>query len=293
MKNIAVIIHWGPVGPTVKLAVELNKSTLVNQVTIVANDLSERPNDIPDEISWIVPARNLGFAGGFLHATDIYPAASCYLLLNNDIELAEVTIKECLELLSRDDVGVVGPTLVNARGLQSGAAVLTRFLAAPRVLRTPRLAQPCEAEWVTGAVMFIKAECHQSVPMDGRYFLGFEDADFCHRARDAGWRVMLSPAHAWHASGGTIPAGRYVYYSVRNRLWFVRMRGWRLRTVLVVLWSALVLLPTIVMKDLLRRRGYLYSSLAFHGLIDGLWRLPTVNTPLPDEPRPARWASWA
>ncbi|WP_131785515.1 glycosyltransferase [Protofrankia symbiont of Coriaria ruscifolia] len=293
MRNIAVIVHWGPAEPTVELARELNRSTLLHRVAVVANDLSERPEDIPAEIAWMVPSRNLGFAGGFQHATRVYPTASCYLLLNNDIRMDDATIGACLDLLSTDRVGVVGPTLVNARGLQSGAAVLTRFLAAPRVLRTPAASQPCEAEWVTGAAMFIKAECHRDVPMDGRYFLGFEDADFCHRARDAGWRVMLSPARAWHASGGTIPSGRYIYYSIRNRLWFVRARGWALRTALVTLWSVLVLLPGTALKDAVRRRGYMSCLLAFHGLVDGLLRMPADGAPLPDEPRPARWVSWS
>ncbi len=33
--------------------------------------------------------------------------------------------------------------------------------------------------------------------------------------------------------------------------------------------------------------------LAFHGLVDGLLRMPADGAPLPDEPRPARWVSWS
>ena len=47
-----------------------------------------------------------------------------------------------------------------------------------------------DCAWVTGAVMFVRREVAETVGMDGSFFLGGEDADFCVRARRQGWRVQ-------------------------------------------------------------------------------------------------------
>lgn len=291
MKTVAVIVHWGPPQPTVDLAARLNGSPAVAQVVVVANDRSDRPAELPTSVAWIRPPRNLGFGGGFRLATRDYPSATAYLLVNNDIRIDEETLKACLELLAGTNIGVVAPTLVNGAGLQSGSARLSRVLAAP-VARRPPADRPCEADWVTGAIMFIKAECLRRVPLDGRFFLGFEDVDFCYRVRAAGWSVVLSPLRAWHTESTTIPARGNAYYGTRNRLWFTRARGWRVRTALITLTTAGVLLPRTTLRDLLGRRGLTTSALVLHGLVDGLSALPPPGDPRPDEPRAARWTAW-
>ncbi|OAA19018.1 hypothetical protein UG55_109516 [Frankia sp. EI5c] len=291
-KSVAVIVHYGPTGPTIELAARLDRSPLIDQVVAVANDLAARPGALPPGVAWVVPDRNLGFGGGFRRGAEEYPSATAYILLNNDIRIDDATIEECLEIVSRDGVGIVAPTLVNATGLQSGAAATTRVLGAPRVLRVPPRADIQDADWVTGAVMFIRAECHRQVPMDARFFLGWEDLEFCRRARRAGWRVLLSPATAWHSGGGTIPSGAYGYYYTRNQLWFARLQRWRVRAAIIAFWSALVVLPRTIVLDLVRRRGLRLSTLVLHGIVDGLGRLPSASAPFLDEPRAARWSQW-
>ncbi|MCK9932321.1 glycosyltransferase [Frankia sp. Mgl5] len=295
MKTIAVIVHWGAPDPTTGLATRLDASTQIDQVVVVANDQSPRPAQLPPGVSWLLPPRDLGVGGGFRHAADAFPAASAYLLVTNDVTIAEDTIATCLDLLTGTNIGVVAPTLVVADGVRAAAARLTRFLVASKVLGRAPASRPSEADWVSGAAMFIKAECHQRVPMDGRFFLGFEDIDFCHRARSAGWSVVVSPARAWRASGGlTSPAHHdyYCYYEVRNRLWFTRVRRWHGRAALVTAWTILVTLPRAAVLGLFRggaaRAG---STLVLHGLVDGLGALPPSGDPSPDEPRVTRWTA--
>ncbi|KQC36351.1 glycosyl transferase [Frankia sp. ACN1ag] len=290
MKTVAVIVHWGPHQPTVELAERLDASPSIAQVTIVANDGSTRPAELATSVAWILPPRNLGFGGGFQLAVRDYPAAGAYLLVNNDIRIDEATIRACLDLLTGTNIGVVAPTLINGDGLQSGSARLSPVLVAPRARRPPD-DRPCEADWVTGAVMFIKAECLRRVPFDGRYFLGFEDVDFCYRVREAGWSVVLSPHRAWHTGSTMIPHRGNAYYIVRNRLWFTRIRGWRLRTTLVAAVTAAVVLPRSVVLDVARGRGLETTALVRHGLIDGLGPLPPPGDPRADEPRVAHWTA--
>ncbi len=291
MRAFAVVVHWGHPGPAVALASWLADSPSVDGVTVVANDAGPRPADLAAEIGWLVPDRNLGYAGGFLAAVETRPDADCYLLLNNDVRLTEDTLGECLGLAAGERVGVVAPTLVNDDGIQSAAGTLSRLLAAPRVLE-PAGPTARNVDWVTGAALVIRGDCLREVGLDGRYFLGFEDVDLCYRARDAGWRVVLTPRPAWHRGGGSIRGDRYVFYIVRNRLWFGRSRRWRARTALIAAWSALYFLPRMVVGDVVRGRRPACAPLALHGLIDGLARMPPGRAPRADEPRPARWISW-
>ncbi|ABW11569.1 putative glycosyltransferase [Parafrankia sp. EAN1pec] len=291
MKTVAVIIHWGPPDPTIELATRLDGSVRIDQVTVVANDRSERPGGLAPGVSWLVPSRDLGFGGGFRHAAEAFPSASAYLLVDNDVWIDDTAIAACLDLLAGTNIGVVAPTLVGDTGVRSAAARRTRFLVAPKVLGHAPVDRPSEARWVAGAAMFIKAACHRRVPMDGRYFLGFEDVDFCHRARNAGWSVVISPALAWHGGRDTVPPARYGYYEIRNRLWFTRVRHWPVRTILVALWTAVITLPRTVVLDLFRRRGTAVSALVLHGLVDGLGSLPPSGDPRPDEPRVTRWTA--
>ncbi|CAO5169055.1 putative glycosyltransferase [Frankia sp. AiPs1] len=292
MKTVAVIVHWGPSAPTVDVAERLEACPSISQVAVVANDGSGRPPNLPAPCAWLVPPRNLGFGAGFALACRDHPAAEAYLLVNNDIRIDETTIDGCLRLLAGTNIGIVAPTLVNGDGLQSGAARLSPVLVAPRARRPPQ-DRPCEADWVTGAVMFIKADVLRRVPFDGRYFLGFEDVDFCYRVREAGWSVVLSPHRAWHTGSATITRSSYAYYVVRNRLWFTRLRGWRMRTALVAASAAALVLPRSLALDLLRGRGLATGALVYHGLLDGLGSMPPLGEPLADEPRAARWTSWS
>jgi GT2 family glycosyltransferase len=62
--------------------------------------------------------------------------------------------------------------------------------------------------------------------LDDSLFLYFEDADWSARARHAGWRLMYAPAsvvrHKESASAGGAASPTLVYYTARNRLYFVR-----------------------------------------------------------------------
>lgn len=291
MKTTAVIIHWGPAAPTLRLVAELAAIRAVTEIVIIANDLQPRPADLLYQAIWLVPPRNLGFGGGFRHACDSHPAADCYLLLNNDVRISATTVDECLELLGLDDVGIVGPTLVNASGIHPGNDGLSLVNGTRKRRRFPT-GDADDVRWVTGAAMFIKAECHLRAPMPMRYFLVYEDVDICYRARAAGWRVVASPSIAWHTGGTTIPSLGYTYYTTRNRIWFTRGYHGRRRAALVIAWMALAMLPRILFSGLLRGEGDARAWFALRGVVDGMRRLPDEDLVGYDEPRAAQWGSW-
>ena len=182
----SVVVHYGPPEPTVLVAnAAVSYST---SVVVVANDLSARPTDLDSRVVWLVPPRNLGFGDGFTWGARHQPA-EILLALNNDVAVGEDCVRACVQAFSDKGIGVVGPVLHYEDGsLQSGAGAISPVLCAPTCSKDPGIGGS-DCVWVTGAVMFVRASTLYSVGMDGSYFLGCEDADFCIRARSQGWRV--------------------------------------------------------------------------------------------------------
>lgn len=292
-RTAAVIIHWGDTSPTARLVRELSCLDGVERVVVVANDAQRCPEEIARLARWVVPPRNLGFAGGFDLGRRSAQGVDCYLLLNNDIRIDDECVAECHAALADPSIGIVAPVLVNAAGLQSAVGRMSRPLHKSTTLNRPGTAPICDAEWVTGALMFIRASSYDEVRFDLSYFLGWEDADLCFRFRRRGWRVVIaSRAQACHQGGATIPRASSGYYSLRNRIWFVRRWGTRPEAWLVWLWGLTALTPRVLAADLLKRRNLDRTRSACHALVDSLSRLPGEQVVSEAEPRPAAWAPW-
>jgi ligand-binding sensor domain-containing protein len=68
---------------------------------------------------------------------------------------------------------------------------------------------PRAVDWVAGAAMMVRREALDDVgPMDERYFLYFEDVDWCQRMQARGWLVQYVPAavmtHGWQRASGAL-----------------------------------------------------------------------------------------
>jgi GT2 family glycosyltransferase len=65
--------------------------------------------------------------------------------------------------------------------------------------------------WVTGGCLLVRREClDQLGGLDERFFLYYEDVDFCRRAAAAGWSVWYDPrlevTHHWPLHVRPVPA---------------------------------------------------------------------------------------
>ena len=187
---------------------------------------------------------NGGFAAGNnLGIRAVHAAA--YLLLNSDTLVRPGAIAELRAALrAHPDVGIVGPGLVNASGQHddsafrapspmaelaraAGGGLIERLVPKlkPALAHTP---SPSEADWLGFACVLVRAEVFRAIGgLDERYFMYFEDIDFCRRARVAGWKILYWPAakvvHLLGGSSGVTTQGaarrrapRY-YYESRAR----------------------------------------------------------------------------
>ena len=62
-------------------------------------------------------------------------------------------------------------------------------------------------EWTSFACVLIRRQVFEQVGLlDDKFFMYFEDVDFCRRARAAGWPIINNPqAHVVHLRGGSSP----------------------------------------------------------------------------------------
>lgn len=183
------------------------------EVIVVDNDQA-LPPEIPYPARLIRNKENVGFA----RACNVGIAASDgeYVAFVNPDTIVEEDFFEGLEkfLDENPKVGVVGTRIVDGEGnLQLSAreelsfvsgllgrtSLLTRlFPESPLVRRlfpaAEELSGPTAVDWVSGACMILRRGTLQQIgPFDERFFMYFEDADLCRRARESGWFVCYLP----------------------------------------------------------------------------------------------------
>jgi len=170
------------------------------------------------------PARNLGFAAGSNLAAR--GAGTEYLLfLNPDATLEPGALNALLAHLdTHPEAGIVGPALCFSDGRSqpsvrrdpSAAAILHQYTAwgftrlfcrAYRLYRAPRAAAG-PVEVLMGSVLLVRTALFLELGgFDERYFMYYEEADLCRRARDRSAAVVFVPgATAIHEGG--VSAGR-------------------------------------------------------------------------------------
>ena len=104
-------------------------------------------------------------------------------------------------------------------------------------------AHPCD--WVSGASMIVRRSVFEQVGLlDEGYFLYFDEVDFCHRVRRAGWEVWYVPqarvVHLEGASTGirTPRKRRAAYWYNSRRRFFVKAHGLGGLVLADLLWAA-------------------------------------------------------
>jgi N-acetylglucosaminyl-diphospho-decaprenol L-rhamnosyltransferase len=186
----------------------------------------------------IAMPRNVGYARA-VNAGIEHAAGRAFLVINPDVELSENGVDGALDYLdAHPEVGIVGARLLNRDGsLQSSAR---RFYTLQTILlrRTPLarfcpnhpelrrhlmldddLNHPRPVDWVMGAWMLVRRAAVEAVGlMDERFFLYFEDVDWCYRMWARGFEVHYFPGaqfvHAYERSSGSL--NRTLLYHLRS-----------------------------------------------------------------------------
>jgi len=175
-------------------------------------------------------ASNKGFAGGMNAGLERLTQHGCdrFLLLNNDACLEPGCLRRLAEALEDPELAAVGPVIlreadgrIESRGVRFDPRWGRHRLLGHGIrpgLEDGRL----DVESLSGAVLMLSRAALERVgPLDETYFLGFEDSDWCARARQAGQRLaVVLGARARHVGGHTLGVGSPIrlYYAARNHV---------------------------------------------------------------------------
>jgi GT2 family glycosyltransferase len=171
------------------------------------------------------------------------------MLLNPDTVVRQWAIKALVEFMeAHPRAGIAGSLLENKdcgvecsahrihsplSELDAGArlGLLSRLLHRYIVWGSPGT-EAHQCDWVSGASLIMRREViEQMGPMDDGYFLYFEEADFCWRAKQAGWEVWYVPqSRVMHLEGAatgirTAAKRRASYWYDSRRRFFVKHYG--------------------------------------------------------------------
>ncbi|MEN9344218.1 MAG: hypothetical protein RLZZ453_1005 [Chlamydiota bacterium] len=239
MEKIAVIVlNWN--GKTDTLACLKSLHSIENiDVIIVDNGSTDGSVEAIvcqfPQYTLIQAGYNLGFAEGNNVGIRIalQKGATHVLLLNNDTDVLPDLIEQLLKLMKRyPQAGIVGgkpvlfsqpDTLDHFGGRWNPKKGLFELVGAGK--KEVDWVVPLELDYVCGAAVFIKREVFEAIGLlEGRFFLVWEEADFCSRAKKAGFSSMTAPqAKFLHKVSASFIGGRphITYFWWRNRLLFI------------------------------------------------------------------------
>ena len=165
------------------------------------------------EVKLTINQKNKGFAAA--NNQGIKQSSGNYiLLLNPDTELKEDSLTKIKEFMKQNDgCGIAGCHLLNSDGShQDSVRRFPGFLDQALILLklrhilpnlTPLRRYLCadfdysreqKVDQIMGAFFMIKREVIDKIGLlDEKFFIWFEEVDFCKRAQKAGWQVAYTP----------------------------------------------------------------------------------------------------
>lgn len=197
---------------------DVEGSHLEVSVVVVDNKsddgLIEWINKTYPQIKTVVTEGNIGFARGINQGMRLLEA-EYYFVLNPDTQfISPNTIKSLYEWMqAHPRVGVIGPRLLNGDGTLQYSCHRFPTPSVQLIRRSPlskyryfknkidlfllkdvdrTIARP--VDWVQGSALFIRHDALMDVGyLDERFWMYFEDTDWCRRFWLAGWFVYYVP----------------------------------------------------------------------------------------------------
>ncbi len=239
-------------------SIHANKEDLAVEVYVVDNASGDHieevvakfraRSDVP--VTLVRNGRNLGFAKANNQA--IRRCSGRYVaLLNPDTRLTRGALKRMKAWMdARPDVGVAGPKLLNPDGsLQESVRRFPRLLDQALILLKLQHLWPSappfmsylakdfdygkeqDVDQLMGAALFVRRKVFEGIGLlDERFFIWFEEVDFCKRAREAGWGVVYVPSvQVIHHGGASFAQAmtfrKQRYFTASMAKYFRKHRG--------------------------------------------------------------------
>lgn len=275
MRKVAIItVNYNGKIDTLELLESLKKLTIDNgELKIVVVDNASSDGSVSaikaafPKVDILQTGGNLGFGGGYNKGFEYASiwGADYFFVINNDSKIDDPNILQKLIDVARSgpEIGIVAPKILFEEGFEfyqekyskdelgkviwfgGGSFDWDNIKSVHRGIDQVDHGEYDvieETEFVSGACFLIKKEVLEKARgFDGDYFLYFEDADFCKRVFDAGFKLYYcGETQIYHKVSQSTGIGSVItdYYHTRNRLIF-GMRYAKKRTKFALLREAL------------------------------------------------------
>jgi len=237
MKVGVVVVNWNNATDTIECITSLQKMDFPDFFTVVVDNASTDGSEttIMNKFSGVHLIRmekNRGYAAACNKAIEycLENEAQQVLLLNNDVVVHPNILSEMTRVMEmQNSIGIVGPLVLyyhdKSRVFSAGGR-FDRFTARNWAIdqgsqEVSRHRLPREVDYVSGCALLVRSDLFEKAGlMDTRYFMYYDEIDFCLRAKRAGYKIVSAPqAKLWHRVSASSAAlsGFKEYYISRNR----------------------------------------------------------------------------
>jgi GT2 family glycosyltransferase len=239
----ALVVTWNRQNDVLDCIKSLTQSDYTClRVYVVDNGSTDNTSDLVSKyfpsVVLIRSDRNLGFADGNNLGLDriLDDGTDAVFFLNDDAVVAHDTLKKLVPFLCDDGVGIVCPKILvygadDVIWAAGGIVDSKTGIARQRYYGEKDLGQADEqtdVDYAVGCAMLVKSEVIRNVgKLDSRYYMYYEEAEWCRRIRNNGYRIVYVPtSKVWHkVSIGETGRNNAPYYFSRNRLLYLRAGG--------------------------------------------------------------------
>src|SRR3989344_6681174 len=234
VKVSVVILNFKVKRDSLECIESVQKSDYKNVKLIVVDNNSEDglSGAINDKsIEFIQNDQNLGFTGGNNIGVKkaLEQGADYIFILNPDAVVEEDTISNLVREAQNYSIDIVGPKVLFAdrKTIWYAGGIFDKknVLGSHKGVNEKDQGQYEKSEvtdYVTGAALFVRSEVFKKIGLfDDRFFLYYEDADFCIRAKRVGFSIMYIPsAKVYHKNAKSTGLGSSLqdYFITRNRM---------------------------------------------------------------------------
>lgn len=270
----------------------LKNSEYSNMDVVVVDNASsdDSVNFIESRHPWvkvIAQDQNGGYASalneGILYSWKSNP--EYFLLLNNDTLVPPDTVRELVKTLEKDpDIAIAAPKIIyhdQPEIIFSLGDKIYPWLPLPirfgkQKKDKPEYDQTLEFDYVFGCALLVRASVFSKIGLfDTSYFMFYEDADFCRRVRDAGFKIVrVGKTIIRHKSSRSVKKEpeRMTFFRARNRSRFYKRYRHGPHPILTLIALTFGSIITVMKYSFSRKlekvRPYLNG--AWRGLVDEL-----------------------
>ena len=235
-----ILLNWNGKEDTLECLESVQKIDYPNFKTIVVDNgssdgsVSAIQKEFP-KVKVIKTGKNLGYAGGnnFGIRYALKNGTDYILILNNDTIVDPQILKAFIGAASQiQQPGILSPIIYYfshkkkiwyAGGQQFKKTARFRHVGIGCIENRKDYKTFMETDYASGCALFTNASVFRKIGLfDEKFFLTYEETDFCYRAKNENIRSYVVPeAKVWHkisVSFGGEKSPIYQYYKTRNRL---------------------------------------------------------------------------